>query len=549
MTTWRKRQFVPAGGVGVALLAALALPAGAQPPSATAELTPWAARLVAGQQTLWLVRSDDRGARIFLRGPNEAFAPGTPLGAPLDQLVVSHDLLYGFTRDGAFYSLRPEGWTRELDLPGRAHPVELTADDFGLVALIRSPRAGELPRLVDGARPATSQPFDPGTAPFSVVRYDSQGWIAIAPAPLTLAPEGPVPPRLAVLRDALCLLLWSPDTHDIEHVTWDPATQVWRPGHPTPAIPDLDAFWLVTVSRVPTLIVATRTAGAPPALSAFRLFGGLQGLPVEWRRTPLQVSELPPGVEALRYSSACAFNQHAALLMLDAAHAPFVRWARLDGAPLEHTVAAADVFGAPSRSARAPQWIQGATLLLLLAVAVALFAFRRNAIASVANLPEDCAVALTIQRLVGSVVDLAPFLLIFAAVFGVNWYRGLGELFGWAAGRDAARGQFPALVTLLWWATSCVAAVLYCLIMELLTRRTVGKVLTGTRIVSETGEPATPQQILVRNALRLVELLPPLWVLGFLVVLSRNRQRLGDIFARTLVVRRVRPRDPAPPTD
>jgi uncharacterized RDD family membrane protein YckC len=47
----------------------------------------------------------------------------------------------------------------------------------------------------------------------------------------------------------------------------------------------------------------------------------------------------------------------------------------------------------------------------------------------------------------------------------------------------------------------------------------------------------------VRNVLRCLELMPPFWVLGFVVVLSRNRQRVGDIFARTIVVRRLgRPR-------
>jgi uncharacterized RDD family membrane protein YckC len=46
-------------------------------------------------------------------------------------------------------------------------------------------------------------------------------------------------------------------------------------------------------------------------------------------------------------------------------------------------------------------------------------------------------------------------------------------------------------------------------------------------------------QIAVRNLLRYLELMPPYWVLGFVVVLSRNRQRVGDIFARTIVVRRA----------
>jgi uncharacterized RDD family membrane protein YckC len=44
----------------------------------------------------------------------------------------------------------------------------------------------------------------------------------------------------------------------------------------------------------------------------------------------------------------------------------------------------------------------------------------------------------------------------------------------------------------------------------------------------------------VRNLLRVVELLPPIWILGLVALRSRNRQRIGDALAHTLVVRSVR---------
>ena len=46
-------------------------------------------------------------------------------------------------------------------------------------------------------------------------------------------------------------------------------------------------------------------------------------------------------------------------------------------------------------------------------------------------------------------------------------------------------------------------------------------------------------QVLARNVFRILEMTPPLWALNFLAVLTRNRQRLGDLFARTVVVRGV----------
>ena len=93
---------------------------------------------------------------------------------------------------------------------------------------------------------------------------------------------------------------------------------------------------------------------------------------------------------------------------------------------------------------------------------------------------------------------------------------------------------------MLWWGIACGTSTLYALVMELLVQRTVGKLLMGTRVLSERGTAPHVLQTILRNVLRLLELMPPFWLLGFLVVLSRNRQRLGDIFARTLVVRHVK---------
>jgi hypothetical protein len=73
--------------------------------------------------------------------------------------------------------------------------------------------------------------------------------------------------------------------------------------------------------------------------------------------------------------------------------------------------------------------------------------------------------------------------------------------------------------------------------MELLTRRTVGKVFARVYLLSETGTRPAAWQILVRNLSRLIEFTPQFWFLVVLVLISRNRQRLGDIFARTLAIR------------
>lgn len=67
--------------------------------------------------------------------------------------------------------------------------------------------------------------------------------------------------------------------------------------------------------------------------------------------------------------------------------------------------------------------------------------------------------------------------------------------------------------------------------------RTVGKLLTGIRVVAATGDPAGFGRILGRTLFRLLDGIGG-YLLGFLVVVSSSRrQRLGDLVAGTLVVR------------
>jgi uncharacterized RDD family membrane protein YckC len=68
--------------------------------------------------------------------------------------------------------------------------------------------------------------------------------------------------------------------------------------------------------------------------------------------------------------------------------------------------------------------------------------------------------------------------------------------------------------------------------------QTPGKRLAGLRVVRLDGAPAGVLEIVVRNLVRLVDLLPFFYALGAVVVLSnRHSRRLGDFAAGTLVIR------------
>jgi uncharacterized RDD family membrane protein YckC len=68
--------------------------------------------------------------------------------------------------------------------------------------------------------------------------------------------------------------------------------------------------------------------------------------------------------------------------------------------------------------------------------------------------------------------------------------------------------------------------------------QTVGKRLLRLRVVDAGGLRLEPAQVIVRNLMRLIDALPALYLVGGIAcVVSRRRQRLGDLAAGTVVIR------------
>ncbi len=80
------------------------------------------------------------------------------------------------------------------------------------------------------------------------------------------------------------------------------------------------------------------------------------------------------------------------------------------------------------------------------------------------------------------------------------------------------------------------------MVMELIWRgQTIGKKLMGLRVMDEQGLKLQLFQVVVRNLLRWVDMLPAFYGLGGVVALfSARSQRLGDLAAGTVVVRSVK---------
>ena len=131
------------------------------------------------------------------------------------------------------------------------------------------------------------------------------------------------------------------------------------------------------------------------------------------------------------------------------------------------------------------------------------------------------------RRIGAALIDLALMLLLFV-VLGIA--LGEGESSDSGASVSLEGGEFVlflALMLLYYFATEAAWG-----------GQTVGKRLLGLRVAARDGGRASPGKIAARTALRLIDVLPVLYLLGFVVMLATSaHQRVGDAVAGTVVVR------------
>lgn len=134
-----------------------------------------------------------------------------------------------------------------------------------------------------------------------------------------------------------------------------------------------------------------------------------------------------------------------------------------------------------------------------------------------------------------------------AADVGRRLAGGAIDLLPWAAAVMLSRGDFDVQHLLVsWpgrsggWRTMGLGAaviglyVVYCVIAELIAGRTLGKLLLGMRVAALDGQRARAWRIVVRNVLKVLDLI--VWPLLLLPLFTPLRQRLGDMAADTVVL-------------
>jgi uncharacterized RDD family membrane protein YckC len=130
------------------------------------------------------------------------------------------------------------------------------------------------------------------------------------------------------------------------------------------------------------------------------------------------------------------------------------------------------------------------------------------------------------RRILDGVVDL---ILLVLFVFLVSRYTG----WGWTPDQQGDWGGsvhgWPFFILLL------IGFVILGLI-EAAFKKTPGKLIARIHVESIDGGPASFVQIMVRNILRVIDIIA-VYLLGFIVIAcTEKNQRVGDLCARTIVV-------------
>lgn len=531
------------GAVWAALaVAALSAAAAAQPASSVA------ADADAGEATLWLAISAPGETLIFNRRQTGGFGAPQRFRGKLVQLCAGETDAFAFFQDGEIYRVAAGGGPPATahTLPNRRLPTAAVALGGELYAVV--PRG-----LAENLTAADAEPRRTATAAataYAVVAYDGRAWRRVADCPAAMhAADGAVPMvRLATAPGEL-ILLWSlPGSGEVRYQRLDVASASWRAGGAI-ELEGLQDFWVTRVARQPTLVTIRAASEQSQALSVYRVLGELRpDRPWEWRTAAIELSALPAGVQPASYHGAFGFNQHLGVVCHDAQGRAYVQFARFDGAAAEPTIDTTRVVSGADESLQLQNLVQLATVVLVVLVVSLLFTFRRGAMINAIKLPAGMATAFTFQRLGGFIVDFGPISIVMAFLLDVGWRDSLGRLSEWVLNPNWNEVGGVNGRVLVWWALSCGTYAVYAFLFEVFLRRTPGKMLLGTRVIADTGAAPAVWQVALRSVMRIVELLPQFWLLGFLIVLSRNRQRLGDIFARTIVVRTAGP-DESRPTD
>ncbi len=362
---------------------------------------------------------------------------------------------------------------------------------------------------------------------FSLVRLDGSRWTFDRDMPESFAPS---PTTLLTATGQQIIVVFALENGDAPRFTTSPIRETeWTSTQSIDELAGEEIVALLNLATAPVLIARplSDNIATPYIFTEDR-----------WtRQTPLE----QPDAETIDWSTAAfAYREdHIVAVWATADHTVHsADWSPNGGAAAAGAVRVRPFTPGPTTQGWEWRRIMLAYIVLTFVMAAVFFRRRTSVIESI-KLPPEYTLVTHSRRLTAFAIDVAIFS---PAAFWV-YYSLLADFnFNMVSLRQAVPGDAEIARSLTWRWTSCLLGfIAYAILFETLWSATPGKKLMGMRVLDESAKPCAFRKILVRNLLRGVELFPGLDLLPTLVLvfLTRNRQRLGDLIANTIVVRKA----------
>jgi len=447
-------------------------------------------------------------------------------------------VLYDLSRHQAAPGRNPDGplWPADARPVAMCDAAGVTGPDGALPTVLAVVARNEAPATMPATRPIGSAPAE-GVRPagrqrrravLGVFRKVGNDWKHLADAPRPLS-RGPQTRLLAAAAGETLFVLTGDATDAKDHLAafergaWrDVSTAGWPAGARGVAMLAFDDR-LVVVLAAPGGPASGASAHDELHLAAYdpprRAFAiqpiTRDGQAVEWPRAATPLAARLGDVVALVWRE----NDKPQFATCD-----------LNGRLLAETDLT--VFQTPPLDDTGQEIIQAFMWGVLFAVLVPILFLRPRTPLKPFTLPPTIRPANPLKRAMAGLIDFLPWAAAAWLAFGIRPPAPLDLIKQMIGRMPLSSHRAYARVTMLLLYTA------YGIATERRFGATLGKMIFKLRVVGDDATPPANREILLRNLVRMMELFWPLGIvlLVLLPLLTRNRQRLGDMMARTTVV-------------
>jgi uncharacterized RDD family membrane protein YckC len=526
-------------------------------------------RAVGGKDSLWVMyeANGEHGqeTRVWERQIDQGFFRPRRLDRQPPGIVaaaVCGDSLHLIFDDGAHRRIGRRRTSPQVVLPGRAKPLCLAGDmtEDVLYAVVASAAATNPPEVVPSTqalrskkrpvsgpspfatpvssgpatRPASStvahtRDLAPGTVPSmscTMYRFRLGEWVSLGAMPDWFRPDDS---HLMCANAGQVQLFWwepRPRTHvwcgRWSKDEWGVPEAVPIPAGAIPAAAMVVNTYLVLVTKTPV--------GQGRCVVTFHSRVGDR-----WRSAELRASgDTPIELSANRLQIAPYHGAMAVVGQLGKkGQLQAGLWSPVDGTLVE-PIRSLPKWPEPAASRLQPRLPQVAVVMVLGAVLALTFWWRQESLIRPVSLPANVELASLWRRLAACIIDMIPAV----AITAVYWLPMLMRSHQDIASESLTEAEALERFAVMQWPWLYIRAIyaVTCGLAEYRWGTTLGKRLMQLWVTSLELTPPTPRQIIIRNTLRVLELQPDLIALLIFILLTRNRQRLGDVLAGTIVI-------------